>query len=139
MESERRDEGSVARQACLLIYDGECQLCVSAKAKFERLVVRQAGADVRFLPYQSEEAMKALGSDYRPGRPAMAFFIQPSGQVHRGLDAFLPLVPNLPGGKLLLWCLRFPFAKWLVQRGYRIIARHRYRWFGEAESTSLQA
>ena len=52
---------------------------------------------------QSDEAKLALGREYRPGRPETAFLIRPSGEVLKGLDAFLPLVPNLPGGKLLLW------------------------------------
>ncbi|MGE0469886.1 MAG: DCC1-like thiol-disulfide oxidoreductase family protein [Nitrospira sp.] len=49
-----------------------------------------------------------------------------------GLDVFLPFLPNLSGGTLLLLRLRFPFAKQLAERVYRTIARHRYRWFGEA-------
>jgi predicted DCC family thiol-disulfide oxidoreductase YuxK len=75
--------------------------------------------------------MKALGHNYRPGRPEMAFLIRPSGEVLQGLDVFLPFLPNLPGGTLLLPGLRFPFAKQLAERVYRTIARHWYRWFGE--------
>jgi predicted DCC family thiol-disulfide oxidoreductase YuxK len=93
----------------------------------------QTGTNVRFLAYQSEEARKALGHNYRPGRPEMAFLIRPSGEVLQGLEAFLPFGPNLPGGTLLLRWLRFPFAKQLAERGYRTIARHRYRWFGEVK------
>jgi hypothetical protein len=43
-------------QACLLVYDGQCRLCVAAK---------QPHADaspIRMVPYQSEEARQALGS-----------------------------------------------------------------------------
>jgi len=54
------------------------------------------------LPNQCDEAKLALGREYRPGRPETIFLIQPSGEVLKGLDVFLPLVPNLPGGKLLL-------------------------------------
>lgn len=127
-----------SRQTCLLIYDGECRLCVSTKQKLEQAGVGQAGSDVRFLPYQSDEAKRALGQKYRPGRPDMAFLVRPSGEVHQGLDAFLPLAPSLPGGKLLLWCLRMPLAKKLAEWGYRMIARHRYRLFGEARSSRSQ-
>ena len=62
-----------------------------------------------------------------PGRPETAFLIRPSGEVLKGLDAFLPLIPNLPGGKFLLWWLRFPPARRLADWGYRMIARHRYQ------------
>ena len=43
-------------QACLLVYDGQCRLCVAAK---------QPHADaspIQMVPYQSEEARQALGS-----------------------------------------------------------------------------
>lgn len=46
---------------------------VSVKSNRERTGVDQAGDQVQFLAYQSEEAMKALGHNYRPGRPEMAF------------------------------------------------------------------
>ena len=125
-------------QTCLLIYDGECRLCISTKRKLEQAGVGQAGSDVRFLPYQSEEARKALGQKYTLGRPDMAFLVRPSGEVRQGLDAFLPLAPSLPGGRLLLWCLRVPLAKRLAEWGYRMIARYRYSLFGEAGSSPSQ-
>lgn len=134
MESTEQIEGRLSRQVCLLVYDGECRLCVSTKQKLETRGVGQAESDVRFLAYQSEAAKRILRSNYRSGRPDMAFLIRPSGEVLQGLDAFLPLVPNLPGGKLLLWWLRFPSAKRLAEWGYRMVARHRYRWFGEVDS-----
>ncbi|MEQ1848063.1 MAG: DUF393 domain-containing protein [Nitrospira sp.] len=130
--------GPVARAGLFLLYGGECRLCVFAKAQIDQLRVGQSGTDVRFLTYQSDEAKLALGRAYRPGRPETVFLIQPSGKVLKGLDAFLPLVPNLPGGKLLLWWLGFPSAKRLAEWGYRMIARHRYQWFGEAKPPSRQ-
>lgn len=133
MEFKEQLEGQLSRQVCFLIYDGECRLCVSTKQKLEVLGVGQAESDVRFLAYQSDAAKRILGSNYRAGRPDMAFLIRPSGEVLQGLDAFLSLVPNLPGGKLLLWWLRFPPAKQLAEWSYRMVARHRYRWFGEAD------
>jgi len=127
-----------SERACLLIYDGECRLCVSTKHKLEQAGVGKAGSDVQFVAYQSEEAKRVLGQLYRLGRPDMAFLVRPSGEVHQGLEAFLPLAPSLPGGRLLLWCLRIPLAKRLAEWGYRMIARHRYRLFGEARSPRSQ-
>lgn len=138
MEFKEEIEVQLSTQVCLLVYDGECRLCVSTKQKLEALGVGQAESEVRFLAYQSEAAKRILGSNYRSGRPDMAFLIRPSGEVLQGLDAFLPLVPNLPGGKFLLWWLRFPSAKRLAEWGYRIIARHRYQWFGAAKPPSRQ-
>lgn len=139
MAPDEQVEDQTSRQSCLLIYDGECQLCVFTKQKLEQAGVGQAGSGVRFLPYQSDEAKRALGQQYRLGRPDMAFLVRPSGQVLQGLDAFLPLAPSLPGGGLFLWCLRIPLAKRLAEWGYRMIARHRYRLFGEAWSSRSQS
>ena len=138
MEFKKQSMGQLSTLVCLLVYDGECRLCVSTKQKLEELGIGQTESDVRFLAYQSEAAKRMLGSNYRPGRPNVAFLIRPSGEVFKGLEAFLPLVPNLPGGKLLLWWLRFPSAKRLAEWGYRMVARHRYRWFGEVERFSRQ-
>lgn len=123
----RRDGEPEPSCSTVLIYDGECRLCVTAKEGLERL-----GADrgARFVPYQSEEAARRLGPEYRPGRPDVAFLIEPNGLVRRGLDAFLPLLPGLRGGKVLRALLGFPLIKPLAELAYRLVARHRYRWFG---------
>jgi predicted DCC family thiol-disulfide oxidoreductase YuxK len=138
MSLAKRTPPQATAQACLLIYDGECQLCVSTKNKLEQAGVGRADSGIRFLPYQSEEAKRVLGKSYSHGRPDMAFLVQPSGEICRGLDAFLPLLPRLPGGPLVQWCLRFPVAKSLAIWGYRIIARYRYHLFGEAPSVRSQ-
>lgn len=132
MEFKEQITGQLSRQVCILVYDGECRLCVSTKQQLEELGIGQAESDVRFLAYQSESAKRILGSNYRSGRPDVAFLIRPSGEVLHGLQAFLPFVPNLPGGRLLQWCLRLPSVMRLADWSYRVIARHRYRWFGEA-------
>jgi predicted DCC family thiol-disulfide oxidoreductase YuxK len=116
-----------------LIYDGQCRLCVTAKQGIERL-----GGDneVRFVPYQSDEARAHLGHDYQPGRPDAAFLVEADGKIHRGLDAFLPLLPGLPGGRILLAMLRLPVLRPLAYGIYRLIARYRYQLFGTAPKTA---
>lgn len=115
----------------LLIYDGQCRLCVTAKETIEQ---RGEGLDVRFVPYQSEEAARYLGAEYQPGRPDVAFLVDHDGEVQRGLDAFIPLLPGLRGGRFLLTLLHLPLGRTLGKILYRIIARYRYRWFGEIRS-----
>jgi predicted DCC family thiol-disulfide oxidoreductase YuxK len=138
MDCKAQLESRSSRQVCLLIYDGACRLCVSTKQKLEEVGVGQAESDVRFLAYQSEAAKSILGSTYRVGRPDAAFLIRPSGEVLQGLDAVLPLIRHLPGGKLLLGWLRFSPIRLLAEWSYRMVARHRYRWFGEADPHSRQ-
>lgn len=138
MEFKKQIADQLSGQACLLVYDEECRLCVSTKQKLEELGIGQAESDVKFLAYQSDAAQRILGSNYRPGRPDAAFLIRSSGEVFQGFEAFLPLIPYLLGGKLLLWWLRFPSARRLAEWGYRMVARHRYRWFGEADRPHRQ-
>jgi predicted DCC family thiol-disulfide oxidoreductase YuxK len=117
----------VAQSGRILIYDGQCRLCVTAKSGIERL---GAPEDVRWVPYQSEEAARCLGPDYRPGRPDAAFLVEADGTVTKGLEAFLPLLPGLRGGRLLLALWRMPLLRPLAYLLYRLVARYRYRLFG---------
>lgn len=114
----------------VLIYDDQCRLCVSAKEGLERLGPDTQEADMRFVPYQSEEAAGRLGKDYKPGRPDAAFLVEGDGTISRGLDAFLPLVPGLRGGRVLQAILKVPPIRPLAELAYRLIARNRYKWFG---------
>lgn len=117
-----------------LIYDGDCRLCVTAKAGLERL---GGGPTIRFIPYQSEEAACRLGTDYRPGRPDVAFLIERDGRISRGLDAFLPLLPAVRGGRFWLALLKVPLVRPVAGLAYRIVARYRYRLFGRVSSKDL--
>ena len=129
---ESRSDRSEPDKSCLLVYDGECRLCVATKGKLEKAGIGEAASSIRFIPYQSAEAKEALGSLHRPGRPDMAFLVHPSGDIGREWMPFFPLAPALPAGRLLLWFIRIPLAKRFLELLYRFIARHRYRWFGQA-------
>ena len=134
MESKNKEGRLLPPQACLLIYDGECRLCVSVKMALEQREVNPTRTGIQFVAYQSKAARIALGQRYRSGRPETAFFIQPSGKVLQGLAAFFPILPYIWGGRLVLWGLRFHMVRQLAEWGYRFMARHRYRWFGVAQS-----
>ncbi len=75
-------------QACLLIYDGQCRLCVTAKKGLERLETHTDTAPIRMAPYQSEEAKQALGEGYQPARPNVAFLVRPNGRLPGGVMPF---------------------------------------------------
>lgn len=118
------------QQPCLLIYDANCRFCVAAKERLGRSGMGLPGSGVRMIPYESQEAASALGEQYRPGPPSMAYLISPAGGVSQGIDAFLPLMHGLPGGKFVRYMLKWPITRSLAERAYRWIARHRYRLFG---------
>jgi len=124
------DSSDRESQACLLIYDGQCRLCVAAKKGLERLGPHADATPARMVPYQSEEAKKALGESYRPGRPNVAFLVRPNGEIASGLDAFLALLPGIKGGRGLSALLSLPLVKPFGYLLYRFIARYRYFIFG---------
>ena len=125
----RPSEGT--SQACLLVYDGQCRLCVTAKKGLERLETHADATPVRMVPYQSEEAKQALGESYQPGRPNAAFLVRPNGQIARGLDAFLALLPGLKGGRVLSVFLSLPPVKPFGYLLYWFVGRYRYAVFGK--------
>src|SRR3989442_4164185 len=116
-----------------LVYDGQCRLCVTAKEGLERLGPDPQQSDIRFVQYQSEEAASRLGSEYKPGRPDVAFLVEPDGTISRGLDAFLPLVPELPGGPVLQAILPVPLNPPLAYLAYRLVPRCAFHWFGPGD------
>ena len=118
-------------QACLLVYDGQCRLCVTAKKGLERLGTHGDATPIRMVPYQSEEAKQALGEGYLPGRPNVAFLVRPNGEIARGLDAFLALLPGLKGGRVLSVLLSLPVVKPFGYVLYWFVARYRYSIFGK--------
>jgi predicted DCC family thiol-disulfide oxidoreductase YuxK len=118
-------------QACLLIYDGQCRLCVTAKKGLERLETHTDTAPIRTAPYQSEEANQALGECYQPGRPNVAFLVRPNGEIAKGLDAFVALLPGLKGGRVFSVLLSFPLFKPFAHLLYWLVARYRYSVFGK--------
>jgi len=125
------DPSDRASQACLLVYDGQCRLCVTAKEGLERLGTHADATPIRMIPYQSEEAKQALGESYRSGRPNAAFLVRPNGEIARGLDAFLALLPGLKGGRVLSVLLSLPLVKPFGYLLYWFVARYRYSIFGK--------
>jgi len=119
-----------ASQTCLLVYDGQCRLCVTAKKGLERLGTHGDATSIRMVPYQSEEAKQVLRETYRPGRPHAAFLVRPNGEIARGLDAFLSLLPGLKGGRVLAVFLSLPLVKPFGYLLYWFVARYRYSIFG---------
>jgi len=128
-------EHRATSEECILIYDGRCRLCVTAKERLERLGTQNEAEAVPMIPYQSEKAKAVLGNAYKPGRPDVALLVQPDGVIRQGLDAFLPLLPGLRGGRFLATFLSIPLVKPFAYLIYRLVARYRYRLFGEVPLT----
>lgn len=117
-----------------LIYDSHCRVCVAVKQKLEQ--TRFSG-HTAFVPYASQEARERLGRGYQPGqRPPMAYWVDERGTVVGGLEAFLPLVTGLRVGKIFMVFWRFRVCRLMVRALYKLVATHRYRWFGASDECS---
>ena len=104
-------------------------MCVAAKNGLARMVDDHNA--VRLIPYQSDEAKRLLGARHGEGRPEAAFLVTADGGIASGLDAFLPLLPGLKGGRVLASLFALPLVKPLGYWIYRLVAKYRYEVFGE--------
>ena len=126
-------QGSLPPTRGCLIYDRDCRLCVSMKNRLSQAAQER---DIRFVPYDSDEARSLLGSTHLPGRPGFAYLIDEAGTTHQGLDAFIPLLPGLRWGRWVLPIWRFSFVRSCAYTVYRWVAKYRYSWFGPSTSES---
>jgi len=74
------DPSDRAAQACLLVYERGCRLCVTAKRGLGKAGAAGLHADATYrygwFPYQSEGPSR-LGRAIGPGRPNVAFMVSP--------------------------------------------------------------
>jgi predicted DCC family thiol-disulfide oxidoreductase YuxK len=130
MDITVQDNANLQPGYSTLIYDDDCRFCVRSKERLQRLCSSSLSTSVRYIPYQSAEAENILGKEYQPGKPEVAYLIGIDGQVHKGLDAMLPLLARLPGGWLLRNFMAIPGCRQTASWLYRLLARYRYHLFG---------
>ena len=125
------------KPACrgLLIFDGECRLCMSVKTFLEK---HKRLDGIQFIPYKSLEACRALTHEYKQGeRPKYAYLIQTNGVVKRGMEAFLPLMAHGRMRTCLTVLWKIPGVRCVSHRLYHLVACHRYQWFGAFTQSSF--
>ncbi|MBF9239725.1 thiol-disulfide oxidoreductase DCC family protein [Hymenobacter sp. BT683] len=120
-----------------IFFDGVCNLCNG----FVQLVIRHDPAGrYRFAALQSDAAQHLLAAHgLAPGALATApesVLLLSGGQLYSHSTAVLRIAQGLGGAWRLVglgWVLPRPWRDAL----YRVVARHRYRWFGRQESCLL--
>ncbi len=127
---ERRVEAGEA----VILFDGVCTLC---NAAVDFILRRDAAGRFAFASLQSDVAtayLKKRGLDL-PDTPDTLVLIDADG-LHERSTAALRIARGLPGAWLLLYAFILVPPP-LRDAVYRIVAAHRYRWFGRRETCRL--
>lgn len=125
-------EGGAVVEHPIVFYDGDCGLC----DRFVRWMLRKdRRRHYRFAPLQGETARRMVRVEADHSGLWSVVLVDGRGE-HRRSDATLRAVAGLGGGwRAAGWLLLIPAA--LRDRVYRLVARHRYRWFGRAPACAL--
>jgi len=114
----------------LFVFDGHCVLCSTGVS----WLMKHGGDRVRFASAQSplgEALFRHYGID-----PDKTYLLIADGSASVESTGYLRLCRLLGGRWRLFLSLKLiprPFRDWV----YRLVARHRYRWFGKVDQCAL--
>jgi predicted DCC family thiol-disulfide oxidoreductase YuxK len=126
----------------LVIYDGNCNLCVSLVQRLEQL---DRGQRFQYLPMQDPTGLDRYGITPQECELGMILLnlAQPAvrwqGSAAAEEISRLLSVGGLPIGNLLISAYRaLPGLKQLGDRAYEQVRDHRYSWFGRRPTDAPQ-
>lgn len=117
----------------LVLFDGVCNLC-NAGVNF--IIDRDPAGYYKFAALQSEAAHPYLDPAGRTAAAPETMLLVEDGHLYRRSDAALRIARHLSG----LWPACYVFIvlpRPLRDALYDVIARNRYRWFGQREACRL--
>jgi len=110
----------------IVFFDGACGLCDRAV----RWLWNRTDADVRFAPLQGETAKRRVPEKFRTP-PLSTLVVWEEGVISVESDGLAVIARRIPGLRGRMACaLTLPFARPLLNAGYRFIAGNRHHWFG---------
>ncbi|NEP10155.1 MAG: DUF393 domain-containing protein [Symploca sp. SIO2C1] len=117
-----------------VIYDGNCNLCVTLVKVLENL---DQGQLFDYVPMQDEATLQDWGITPQDCQMGMILIDSLSPERRwQGSDAAEEIARLLPVGDLFVQVYRtMPGMKWLGDRTYEQIRDHRYNWFGKQATT----
>ena len=123
-----------------VIYDGNCNLCVTLVQLLETL---DHGRLFRYVPMQDEQTLAPWGITPQDCQLGMILILIDGDTPQRrwqGSDAAEEIGRLLPMGRVFVDAYRgLPGMKWVGDRFYEQIRDHRYTLFGKRESTYQSA
>ena len=117
----------------VIVFDGVCALC----SRWVRFLLRfDRKGRYRFAAMQGAHGRRLLETHGLDPDDPLSFLLVEGGTAYTDTDAIVRVISGLGGA------LRLPgLARWLPavlrDRGYRWLARNRYRWFGRHETCFL--
>ncbi|MBD1891211.1 DCC1-like thiol-disulfide oxidoreductase family protein [Coleofasciculus sp. FACHB-SPT9] len=117
-----------------VIYDGNCNLCVTLVQLLEGL---DKGQMFQYIPMQAPEALKHFGITSQDCEMGMILIDADTPERRwQGSDAAEEIGRLLPMGSLFVDAYRaLPGVKWMGDRTYEQIRDNRYTIFGKRSST----
>jgi len=117
-----------------VIYDGNCNLCVSLVKLLEKL---DRGVTFDYVSMQEQETLKEFGVTSQDCEMGMILIDAEHPQDRwQGSDAAEEIGRLLPIGNIFVTAYRsMPGMKWLGDRTYAQVRDHRYSLFGKRNST----
>lgn len=122
----------------IVVYDGECNLCLATVDKLRGMPIR---AELVFVPLQQlllGELAPWPGIDDVPlqGLSAQLHVTDEQGNRYSGADGVLKLMSLAPRLAPLAAIGRLPGMYRIVRVLYRLVARYRYRLFGRTSCSN---
>ncbi|TCO10461.1 thiol-disulfide oxidoreductase DCC family protein [Natronoflexus pectinivorans] len=115
-----------------VFFDGYCVLCT----RFAAILLKRIGASVCLIAMQSDRGKEEMGKLGVKSDPDEIILLDDE-EVYRGAKAVLFLMREAGGFYKLGSGLIRIMPEWLVNRGYRVVARNRYGWFGKRDTCYL--
>ena len=121
-----------------VIYDGNCNLCVTLVQLLENL---DKGQLFDYISMQDEENLNSFGITPQDCEMGMILIdAQASERRWQGSDAAEEIGRILPMGDVFVSAYRaMPGMKWVGDRIYEQVRDNRYSWFGKRSSTYKSA
>lgn len=117
----------------IMIFDGVCHLCARS-VKF--ILAHESAPTLRFVPTQSAAGAYLMREFGLSAADAKTFVLVVDGQPYVRSEAAIRVARYLKWPWRLLGGIRV-LPRALRDRGYDVVARNRYRWFGRAESCMM--
>jgi predicted DCC family thiol-disulfide oxidoreductase YuxK len=115
-----------------VIYDGECPVCIGL---VEKAKVNVQSSNLEFTPFQELDFTAKETKITRTEASQSLHLITADGNQTQGASAVFQILGTFPG--VWGWIGRFlqkPPFNWLAEPGYRLFARHRYRFISRPKA-----